>query len=165
MTPRAWASKIGVRSPAKYGSSSNPSLPGGVSAASATSCPNGAPPLRLCTQPVSDPDVAMPAASVREPGSIPDVLHNPLCLASDAKTCTKNIVEPYISMRSPGCRTPALNASAQASTVPAQTGVPSATPGASAAALCTVPTTSPDQASRGSSTPAITSAAQSPAQS
>ena len=60
-------------------------------------------------------------------------------------------MEPYISMVSPGDRTPALNASAQASTVPAVTGVPSDKPVSAAAAALTPPTTSPGQASRGSS--------------
>ena len=54
-----------------------------------------------------------------------------------------------MSIRSPGARTPTLAASAQASTVPAQTGVPGASPVARAAAAVTVPAISMDQASRG----------------
>ncbi len=38
------------------------------------------------------------------------------------------MVEPYISMRSPGRRTPTLTASAAASMVPQVTGVPGARP-------------------------------------
>ncbi|HEY7049138.1 MAG TPA: hypothetical protein VH373_18105 [Jatrophihabitantaceae bacterium] len=41
-------------------------------------------------------------------------------------TLTRNMVVPYMSMRSPGAATPTLTASAQASIVPATTGVPPA---------------------------------------
>ena len=71
----------------------------------------------------------MPAATVNEHGSTPAVVHSPGCAIACSSTWTKNIVEPYISIRSPGSRTPALNASAHASTVPALTGVPSAQAG------------------------------------
>jgi hypothetical protein len=47
------------------------------------------------------------------------------------------MVLPYMSMSSPGSRTPTLSASAQASTVPATTGVPAGNPVASAAAAVT----------------------------
>jgi hypothetical protein len=56
--------------------------------------------------------------------------------------CTRNMVEPYISIRSPGCRTPTENASAYASTVPAITGVPTGNPVAAAAVSWTAPTAS-----------------------
>src|ERR1700760_2293753 len=62
---------------------------------------------------------------------------------------TRNIVEPYISIWSPGWRTPTENASEYASTVPATSGVPAGTPVASEAAAVTVPTTSPGQTRRG----------------
>lgn len=53
-------------------------------------------------------------------------------------------------IRSPSSRTPALKASAQASTVPAHTGVPAGRPVSAAACAVTVPITSSAQASRGS---------------
>jgi hypothetical protein len=62
---------------------------------------------------------------------------------------TRNIVDPYISIWSPGCRTPTENASEYASTVPATTGVPARTPVASAASGRTVPTTSLGQTNLG----------------
>jgi len=91
----------------------------------------------------------MPAASVRVPGSVPAVVHSLSWTTSSSVTMTKNIVEPYMSSRSPGRRAPALTASAQASTVPAQTGVPAGMPVASAAASVTLPITSAGQASVG----------------
>jgi hypothetical protein len=107
----------------------------------------------------------MPAASVWDDGSTPDVVHSPRTLVGVVSTCTKNIVEPYISIRSPGRRTPTLKASAQASTVPATTGVPSARPVAAAAAPCTTPTCSDGHTKRGSASPGSTAFAQSLAQS
>lgn len=80
-----------------------------------------------------------------------------------AATCTAKSVEPYISMRSPGSRTPTLSASAQASIVPAKTGVPGRSPVAAAAAAVTAPTCSPGQTSLGSGQPGSTSATQSSA--
>ena len=44
----------------------------------------------------------MPAASVSVPGSTPAVVHSRGGRGASS-TCTKNIVEPYISIRSPGC--------------------------------------------------------------
>ena len=60
------------------------------------------------------------------------------------------IVEPYISIISPGDRTPTLTASAAASMVPTVTGVPSARPVSAAAAAVTRPAISVDHISRGS---------------
>ena len=65
-----------------------------------------------------------------------------------------------MSMRSPVLRTPALNASAQASTVPVHTGVPSGSKVAVAACAVTRPTTSLGQASRGVGRRSMTSAYQ-----
>ena len=70
-------------------------------------------------------------------------------------------VEPYISISSPGRRTPTLNASDQASTVPADTGVPLRRPVSAAAAAVTCPTTSLGHTSRGNSRPGATSVAHS----
>lgn len=160
MTPRARGSKMGVRSPAKYGRRSRPPEPGGTAAASWTRSANGTSPTRPCTHEVRLPDVDIPAASVYVPGSTPAVVHSSGCEASWLSTWTKNIVEPYISMRSPGLRTPALNASAHASTVPVHTGVPSGSCVTSAAFAVMRPTTSLGQARRGAARPSITSAYQ-----
>ena len=93
------------------------------------------------------------------------MVHSLGCTRNDSSTSTKNIVEPYISIRSPGCRTPAENASAQASTVPGETGVPAGIPVSAAAASVTVPITSCGQTSRGISSSPATSGTQSCAQS
>jgi len=65
---------------------------------------------------------------------------------------TRNIVVPYISMRSPTSWAPTLTASVQASIVPVMTGVPSGRPVRAAAAVVTVPAISPAQRSGGCST-------------
>ena len=70
---------------------------------------------------------------------------------------------PYMSMVSPGRRTPTLSASAHASIVPAMTGVPAGMPVSTDAAGVTVPTGSAAQRSSGSSRPGAIAAAQSPA--
>jgi hypothetical protein len=61
----------------------------------------------------------------------------------------RNMVVPYISMRSPRRWAPTLMASEHASTVPAITGVPAFSPVAAAAVVVTEPTTSPGQTSGG----------------
>jgi hypothetical protein len=149
-TPRACGSNTGVRSPAKYGSISKPSLPGGTAPASAINSSNGAPPVIDCNHSMSVPAVDVPAASAKLPQSTPAVVHNVGSGRYSSMIWTRNIVDPYISIRSPGCRTPAENASEYASTVPATTGVPTATPVASAASGRTVPTTSLGQTNLGS---------------
>ena len=63
----------------------------------------------------------MPAANVYVVGETPAVVHSSGEVRSSGSTWTKNIVEPYINIRSPGLRTPALKASAHASTVPIDT--------------------------------------------
>ena len=132
-----------------------------MAAASVTSSPNPAPPVSSWIHPVRLPEVAIPAARVYVPGSAPAVVHSIGWARKRSRAWTKNIVEPYISIRSPGRRTPPLNASAQASTVPAATGVPTGSPVSRAASGVTVPTISPGQASRGSGTPVATCSAQS----
>ena len=62
---------------------------------------------------------------------------------------TRKIVDPYMIISAPGSVTPAAMDSAQASIVPAQTGVPAGIPVSSAAAELTSPATSPGQSSRG----------------
>lgn len=72
---------------------------------------------------------------------------------------------PYISMMSPGSRTPTPAASAQASMVPVVTGRPTGRPVAAAASGVMRPTTSVGQANSGSRRPGATDSAQSMAQS
>ena len=62
---------------------------------------------------------------------------------------TRKTVDPYMIMSSPGSVTPAATDSAQASIVPAQTGVPAGIPVSSAAAEVTSPATSAGHSSRG----------------
>ena len=116
------------------------------------------------SQPVSAPDVAIPAARVRLPGRSPAVPHIVGSGRSCATASTMNIVVPYMSIVSPGSRTPTLSASAQASMVPAMTGVPAAIPVRADASAVTQPTGSPAQWSVGSSRFGAMSAAQSDAQ-
>jgi hypothetical protein len=59
------------------------------------------------------------------------------------------MVEPYISIISPGAATPTLTASAAASMVPQVTGVPSASPVSAAAAAVMCPAISVDHIRRG----------------
>ncbi len=58
------------------------------------------------------PAVDVPAASAKLPGSTPAVVHGVGSLWYSSITCTRNIVEPYINIWSPGRRTPTENASA-----------------------------------------------------
>ena len=65
-------------------------------------------------------------------------------------TAMMKMLEPYMTITSPGPRTPALMASAGASGAPAMTGVPIARPQALAASAPTWPTTSVGHTRRGS---------------
>ncbi len=75
------------------------------------------------------------------------------------------IVEPYIIIMSPLCRTPTLTASAAASMVPVVTGVPGARPVSCAACAVMWPAISVDQSSFGSLSSAMMSGARSLVQS
>jgi hypothetical protein len=76
-------------------------------------------------------------------------------------TSTMDMVVPYMSIMSPGSRTPTLIASDQGSMVPAATGVPAGIPVTSAAAVVASPATSDGHSSRGSARPGATSLAHS----
>ena len=91
-------SNTGVRSPAKYGRASRPSLPGGTNAASAISASNDAPPVTVCSQQIRLPAVEVPAANASDPRSTPAVVHRVGSLKYASMTWTRNIVEPYISI-------------------------------------------------------------------
>ena len=70
-----------------------------------------------------------------------------------------------MTIRSPSARTPAASDSAQASIVPAMTGVPEGIPVSAAAAGVTTPAGSPGQSRRGSSRPGAICSAHSSIQS
>ena len=107
----------------------------------------------------------MPAARVYVPGQVPHVPQSPGCGRGSVSTCTRNMVVPYMTMASPGSRTPTLVASAHASMVPVVIGSPTGSPVAAAASRVTCPTTSVGQANSGSSSPGATDSAQSVAHS
>lgn len=81
------------------------------------------------------------------------MLHSDGSRSSPGTVWTRNIVVPYMSMRSPIPCAPTLSASAQASMVPVVTGMPVGSPVRCAASAVTVPAASPDQRSPGSSMP------------
>ena len=85
------------------------------------------------------PELAMPAARVLCPGRAPAVPHSDGWMRGPSVTAMKNVVEPYMTMRSPGRPTSTLSASAHASHVPAATGLPTGIPVAAAAAALTRP--------------------------
>ncbi len=73
------------------------------------------------------------------PGTIEGAGQNTPPRGCDSKSRMMNTELPYITMVSPGSRTPALTASEAASAVPAMTGVPSASPVSAAAEALTPP--------------------------
>src|SRR5258706_14805079 len=123
---------------------SSPSAPTGTPAAAFVNSSNPAP-VRSASQAVIAPEVAIPAARLYVPSYAPTVLHSDGDGCGWAATLTRNIVVPYMSMRSPGSLTPTLTASAQASMVPATTGTPAGRPVSAAPSPVTVPLTSAGQ--------------------
>jgi hypothetical protein len=110
-------------------------------------------PERSRSQASSVPEVASPAASEKLPSRTPAVLQSDSSRSGSAVTALRKSVEPYITIRSPASRTPAASDSAQASIVPAITGVPAGMPVAAAPSRVTTSAGSPGQSSRGSSSP------------
>ena len=161
ITPRAFGSLMGLRSPAKYGRTMRPSDPGGTPEASSESSEKGLPSAIFLTHSVSAPDVAMPPARTLVPENGPAVLQRFDDGRGSPTISMVRAVVPYMTIRSPGSRTPTLAASDQASTVPVTTGMPSGSPVASAASRVTSPATSAGQRSSGSSRPGATSSAHS----
>src|SRR5699024_2929500 len=102
---------------------------------------------------VNAPEVARPPARLRVPGNAPAVVH----IEGVRKVCvpvaTRNIVVPYINMRSPTSWAPALTASIHALMLPEITRLPTGSPVVRAASGVTVPATSPAHANSGGSTP------------
>src|SRR5581483_3415840 len=99
---------------------------------------------------------ARPAAALNASGSTLRVVQVDGWRWGTAPWRIRNRVEPYCSMRLPGFLTPALTASAHASTVPATTGTPARSPVVEAAGGVTVPTTSEGHRSGGSGSPGTT---------
>jgi hypothetical protein len=113
ITPRALASYSGVRSPAKYGSTTSPLAPGGVSVACSMSCSNDHPSERWPrTHLVSAPEVAAAPSMAWAPGKTPGVLHRSALGTDSVSTPMMASVVPYINMMSPGSLTPTLADSA-----------------------------------------------------
>src|SRR6187402_1539162 len=100
----------------------------------------------------------MPAARLWVPANAPTVPHSGGAETGAVTVATRNIVVPYISIRSPGLWAATLMASAHASTVPVVTGMPAGRPVSPAAAAETTPAVSSDHARRGGSiAPAMSS--------
>ena len=155
---------MGLRSPAKYGSTRSPSDPGGTLEASSDSSANDRPSDSFLTHSVSAPEVAMPPASTSVPERGPAVLQRFGEGRGSSTISMVSAVVPYMTIRSPGSRTPMLAASDQASTVPVTTGMPAGRPVASAASSVISPATSAGQRRSGSSSPGATSSDHSPIQ-
>ncbi len=85
------------------------------------------------------------------PAKAPAVVHIDGVRRVSSPVATRNMVVPYISIRSPTSCAPTLTASVQASIVPAITGVPTGIPVRAAAPAVTSPAISPAQCSRGRS--------------
>ncbi len=75
----------------------------------------------------------MPPARLRVPGRAPTVPHSVGAVSGSATVLMRNIVVPYMSIRSPTRCGADADASDQASMVPAMTGVPAASPVSAAA--------------------------------
>jgi hypothetical protein len=108
---------------------------------------------------VSVPLVASPAIEACRPGKSQGAYHSRGSRTRLSVSMMMKMVEPYISIMSPGSSTPTLSASAAASMVPAITGVPSARPVSAAACRVTWPAMSVVQARRGSLSRSTMSAA------
>ena len=164
--PLARVSWMGVRSPEKCGKHSRPLAPFGLASAAVTNSSQVAPTASWSrNQRMSVPDVARPAIEAWRPGAIHGAYHSRGSRIGRSVTSMMNIVEPYISIISPGDWTPTLTASAAASIVPTMTGVPWARPVSDAAAGVTPPAISVDHASRGNRSSGRMSGARSAVQS
>src|SRR5215212_10679439 len=131
----------------------SPSEPGGTLEASCVSSAKDRLSDSFLTHSVSAPDVAMPPArtSVSERG--PAVLQR-FGDGSGLPTISMvSAVVPYMTIRSPGSRTPMLAASDQASTVPVATGIPAGSPVVSAASCVISPAISAASAGPGAPDP------------
>ena len=105
------------------------------------------------------PEVAMPPARLYCPATRPVVPHMLGWRTRWVVLPTRNIVVPYMSIRSPGRTAPTESPSAHASIVPTATGTPSGSPVSDAAGAVTRPASSPAQASRGRAMPGATASA------
>jgi hypothetical protein len=99
------------------------------------------------------PEVAIPPDTLGWPGCVPTVVHIPGTAVGSAVGTIMNIVVPYCKNIRPGTDSPTLTPSAQASMVPAVTGMPAGRPVAAAASGVTTPAWSPDHSRRGMARP------------
>src|SRR5258705_3561320 len=95
------------------------------------------------------PDVAIPPARLRVPRNAPTVPHIDGVVSGRSTVAMRNMVLPYISIRSPGFCASTLTASVHASIEPVITGTPAAMP---ATGSRVTPATSSAHESGGSST-------------
>ena len=142
ITPLAWGSWIGVRSPEKYGRITSPPAPGGDASASlasrAKACAGSSSRAALSrNQWVSVPLVDSPAIDPCSPLNSHGAYHSRASSIRPFDSMMVKMVDPYITIMSPGLTTPTLSASDAASMVPAMTGVPAARPVARAAFFVT----------------------------
>ena len=157
---------MGVRSPEKWGRHRRPLAPLGLASAARTSSSQVAPGVSSSRNHlINVPEVASPAIEACSPGAIHGAYQSRGSRSGRPVTWMMNTVEPYMSIISPGARTPTLTASAAASIVPTVTGVPSARPVSAAAAAVTPPAISVDHISRGSRSSGRISGARSAVQS
>ncbi len=115
-----------------------------LSAAERSSLYDGEP-NSVRNHPVIAPDVAIPPARLWAPWKAPTVPQSPGAVILSALVLMRNMVEPYMSMRSPGFCAPTLTASLQASIVSVITGIPAVKPVRAAASAVTYPAMSEGQ--------------------
>src|SRR5665647_1565303 len=99
----------------------------------------------------------MPPARLWVPSNAPTVPHMSSLVTRSGTVAIRNIVVPYMSIRSPGFCASTLTASDQASIVPVMTGTPARIP---AISRPVTPARSPGQRSAGRSRPGATCSAQ-----
>src|ERR1035437_3384467 len=102
----------------------------------------------------------MPPARLRVSGSEPTVPQREVLVTRSGTVLIRNIVVPYISIRSPTPCAPTLIASAHASIVPVITGMSTGSPVSAAASRVVTPATSPGQRNGGSDRPDATRSTQ-----
>ncbi len=95
----------------------------------------------------------MPPARLRVPGTAPIVAHMAGVVSRSRTVLMRNIVVPYMTMRSPGFWASTLTASDHASMVPVMTGTPAGMP---ATSRVVTPAASPGQRNGGSSNSGLT---------
>ncbi len=149
-TPRALVCHSGERSPIIYGRKMTPSLPGPNRAACCVSRSNASAPCSIAAcisgcpswsrnQRRLPPEETMAPSSRWIPGRAWGIAINAGSVRPRSLGMMTTVEVPVISTAMPGSVTPASNAAAGLSTVPAITGVPALRPVASAASTVTSP--------------------------